>query len=68
LILTGGATAYTVCSRLGITQLELRQRIRSGVVLTQVPELSGLAIGIKGGSLGDVDAISTMIDAIQALP
>jgi uncharacterized protein YgbK (DUF1537 family) len=68
LILTGGATAYTVCSRLGITQLELRQRIRSGVVLTQVPELSGLAIGMKGGSLGDVDAISTMIDAIQALP
>jgi uncharacterized protein YgbK (DUF1537 family) len=68
LILTGGATAYTVCSRLGITQLELRQRIRSGVVLTQVPELSGMAIGMKGGSLGDLDAVSTMIGAIQALP
>ncbi len=67
LILTGGATAFTVCRRLGVTQLELRHRISSGVVLTQVPELSGLAIGMKGGSLGTVEAISLMIDALHTL-
>ena len=67
LILTGGATAYAVCRRLGVTQLELRHRISSGVVLTQVPDPSGLAIGMKGGSLGAVEALSTMIDALHAL-
>ncbi len=67
LILTGGATAFTVCSRLGVTRLELRHRISSGVVLTQVSELSGLAIGMKGGSLGTVEAISMMIDALRVL-
>jgi uncharacterized protein YgbK (DUF1537 family) len=66
LILTGGATAYMVCKQLGVKQLQLRQRISSGVVLTQAPDLSGMAIGIKGGSLGDIDAIQIMINTLQS--
>ena len=66
LILTGGATAYRVCNHLKVTQLKLRQRISSGVVLTQTPDLYGMAIGMKGGSLGEVDAIQIMIDVLQS--
>ena len=68
LILTGGTTAYEVCRRIGVKCLQLRQRISWGVVLTQTADLSGMAIAVKGGSLGDVDAIKKVVDAFRSLP
>jgi uncharacterized protein YgbK (DUF1537 family) len=65
LILTGGTTAYSVCRRIGAKHLQLRQRISWGVVLTQAPDLSGMAIAVKGGSLGDVDAIQKIVDTVR---
>jgi len=67
LILTGGTTAYEVCRRIGIKTLQLRQRISWGVVLTQSADLSGMAIAVKGGSLGDVDAIKQVVDTVRSL-
>jgi len=67
LILTGGTTAYQVCRRLGVKRLQLRQRISWGVVLTQASDLSGLAVAVKGGSLGDVDAIQKVVDTVRSL-
>jgi uncharacterized protein YgbK (DUF1537 family) len=67
LILTGGTTAYEVCRRLGVKCLQLRQRISWGVVLTQASDLSGMAIAVKGGSLGDVDAIKKVVDTVRSL-
>jgi uncharacterized protein YgbK (DUF1537 family) len=67
LILTGGTTAYSVCQRIGANHLQLRQRIGWGVVLTQAPDLCGLAIAVKGGSLGDVDAIQKLVDTVRSL-
>ncbi len=67
LILTGGTTAYTVCRRIGVKRLHLRQRISWGVILTQAPDLSGMAVGVKGGSLGDVDAIKQIVDTVRSL-
>ncbi len=67
LILTGGTTAYTVCRRIGVKRLQLRQRTSLGIILTQAPDLSGMAIGVKGGSLGDVDAINKTVDAVRSL-
>jgi uncharacterized protein YgbK (DUF1537 family) len=66
LILTGGTTAHSVCRRIGVKQLQLRQRISWGVVLTQAPDLSGMAIAVKGGSLGDVDAIQKIVDTVRS--
>jgi uncharacterized protein YgbK (DUF1537 family) len=66
LILTGGTTAYEVCRRIGVKRLQLRQRISWGVVLTQTSDLSGMAIAVKGGSLGDVDAIKNVVDALRS--
>jgi uncharacterized protein YgbK (DUF1537 family) len=65
LILTGGTTAYSVCRHIGIKHLQLRQRIDWGVVLTQAPDLSGMAIAVKGGSLGNVDAIQKLFDTLR---
>jgi uncharacterized protein YgbK (DUF1537 family) len=67
LILTGGTTAYEVCRRIGVKWLQLRQRISWGVVLTQASDLSGIAIAVKGGSLGDVDAIKKVVDTVRSL-
>ena len=67
LILTGGTTAYEVCRRIGVKCLQLRQRISWGVVLAQTSDLSGMAIAVKGGSLGDVDAIKKVVDAFRSL-
>ena len=67
LILTGGTTAYAVCRRIGVKCLQLRQRVSWGVVLTQASDLSGMAIAVKGGSLGDVDAIEKVVDTVRAL-
>jgi uncharacterized protein YgbK (DUF1537 family) len=67
LILTGGTTAYEVCRRIGVKCLQLRQRISWGVVLTQASDLSGIAIAVKGGSLGDVDAIKKVVDTVRSL-
>jgi uncharacterized protein YgbK (DUF1537 family) len=66
-ILTGGTTAYNVCRHLGIKVLKLRQRISWGVVLAQSPELSGMAVGVKGGSLGETDSINQIIAAVRSL-
>ena len=66
LILTGSTTAYTVCRRIGVKRLQLRQRISWGVILTQAPDLSGMAIAVKGGSLGDVDAIQKIVDSVRS--
>ena len=66
-ILTGGSTAYTVCRRLGVRQLRLRQRMGFGVVVAQAPELSGMVIGIKGGSLGEMDAFINLVKFQQSL-
>jgi uncharacterized protein YgbK (DUF1537 family) len=67
LILTGGTTAYEVCRRIGVKCLQLRQRIGWGVVLTQAPDLSGMAIAVKGGSLGDVDVIEKVVETVRSL-
>lgn len=67
LILTGGTTAYEVCRRIGVKSLQLRQRISWGVVLAQALDSSGMAIAVKGGSLGDVDAIRKVVETVQAL-
>jgi uncharacterized protein YgbK (DUF1537 family) len=67
LLLTGGTTAYEVCRRIGVKSLQLRQRISWGVVLTQAPDLSGMAIAVKGGSLGDKDAIKKVVDTVRSL-
>ena len=66
LILTGGTTAYSVCRRIGAKRLQLRQRIGWGVVLAQAPDLSGMAIAVKGGSLGDADAIQKIVDTVRS--
>jgi uncharacterized protein YgbK (DUF1537 family) len=65
LILTGGTTAYSVCRHIGVKHLQVRQRIGWGVVLSQAPDLSGTAIAVKGGSLGDVDAIQKIVDTVR---
>jgi len=67
LILTGGSTAYEVCRRIGVKCLQLRQRISWGVVLTQASDLSDMAIAVKGGSLGDVDAIKKVVGTVRSL-
>jgi len=67
LILTGGTTAYEVCRRIGVNCLQLRERISWGVVLAQTPDLSGMAVAVKGGSLGDADAIQKVVDAFRSL-
>ena len=67
IILTGGSTAYAVCRRLGVRQLQLRQRMGFGVVIAQSPELSGMVIGIKGGSLGELDAFTNLVKFQQSL-
>jgi uncharacterized protein YgbK (DUF1537 family) len=67
LILTGGTTAYEVCRRIGVKRLQLRQRIDWGVVLTQASDMSGMAIAVKGGSLGDVDTIKKVVDTVRSL-
>lgn len=67
LILTGGTTAYEVCRRMGVKSLQLRQRISWGVVLTQAADFSGMAIAVKGGSLGDVDAIEKVVETVRSL-
>jgi uncharacterized protein YgbK (DUF1537 family) len=67
LILTGGTTAYEVCRRIGVKRLHLRQRISWGVVLAQAPDLGGMAIAVKGGSLGDVNAIEKVVDTVRSL-
>jgi uncharacterized protein YgbK (DUF1537 family) len=67
LILTGGTTAYAVCRSIGVKRLQLRQRISWGVVLTQASDLSGMAIAVKGGSLGDVDAIKEVVETVRSL-
>jgi uncharacterized protein YgbK (DUF1537 family) len=67
LILTGGTTAYEVCRRIGVKCLQLRQRIDWGVVLTQASDMSGMAIAVKGGSLGDVDTIKKVVDTVRSL-
>ena len=67
LILTGGTTAYTVCRSIGVKRLQLRQRTGLGMILTQTPDLSGMAIGVKGGSLGDVNTINNAVDAVRSL-
>jgi uncharacterized protein YgbK (DUF1537 family) len=66
-VLTGGSTAYTVCRRLGVRQLQLRQRMGFGVVVAQAPELSGMVVGIKGGSLGEMDAFINLVNFQQSL-
>ena len=66
-IITGGSTAYTVCRRLGIQQLQLRKRMGFGVVVAQAPELSGMVVGIKGGSLGEMDAFINLVKFQQSL-
>jgi uncharacterized protein YgbK (DUF1537 family) len=66
-ILTGGTTAYNVCRHLGITVLNLRQRISWGVVLAQSAQLSGMAVGVKGGSLGETDSINQTIAVMRSL-
>jgi uncharacterized protein YgbK (DUF1537 family) len=67
LILTGGSTAYTVCRCLGVRQLQLRQRMGFGVIAAQAPELSGMVIGIKGGSLGERGAFINLVKFQQSL-
>lgn len=64
LMLTGGTTAYTVCRRIGAGTLLLRGRVASGAILAQAPELAGTAIGIKGGSLGQADALTRFVQAV----
>lgn len=66
-ILTGGATAYAVCRRLGVQQLQLRQRMGFGVVVAQAPEMAGAVMGIKGGSLGEMDALVSLVKLLQSL-
>ena len=67
LILTGGTTAYTVCRRMGIKRLQLRQRISWGVVLSQASELSGMAVAVKGGSLGEAEAFHKTVETVRSL-
>jgi hypothetical protein len=38
-----------------------------GVVVAQSPELSGMVIGIKGGSLGELDAFTNLVKFQQSL-
>jgi uncharacterized protein YgbK (DUF1537 family) len=66
-ILTGGATAYAVCRRLGVQQLQLRQQMGFGVTVAQAPELDGTVIGIKGGSLGAMDALVSLVKLLESL-
>ncbi len=67
LILTGGTTAYTVCQRIGVKHIQLRERIASGTILAQVPDFNGMAICNKGGSLGEPDALVRVVDTIKSL-
>jgi len=67
LLLTGGTTAYTVCQRIGVKQVQLRERIASGTIIGQVPEFEGMAICSKGGSLGEPDALIRFVDKVKSL-
>ena len=66
LVLTGGTTAYNVCRQLGVKHLRLRRRIGWGVTLAQAPDLAGMAVGVKGGSLGAADAINQIIANVRS--
>jgi hypothetical protein len=37
------------------------------VVIAQAPELSGMVVGIKGGSLGEMDAFINLVKFQQSL-
>jgi uncharacterized protein YgbK (DUF1537 family) len=67
LILTGGTTAYTVCQRIGVKHIHLRERIASGTILAQVPAFNGMAICNKGGSLGEPDALVRVVETVKSL-
>jgi uncharacterized protein YgbK (DUF1537 family) len=67
LLLTGGTTAYTVCQRIGVKQVQLRERIASGTIIGQVAEFEGMAICCKGGSLGEPDALIRFVDKVKSL-
>jgi uncharacterized protein YgbK (DUF1537 family) len=66
-IVTGGATAYTVCRRLGVQQLQLRQQMGFGVTVAQTPEMGGAVMGIKGGSLGEMNALVSLVKLLESL-
>ena len=67
LLLTGGTTAHTVCQRIGVKRIQLRERIASGTVLAQVPDFNGMAICNKGGSLGEPDALVRFVKRVKSL-
>ena len=66
LVLTGGSTAYAICRRLGVRRLAMRRRLAATISLAEAPELRGAAVAVKGGSLGAVDALDRIIEAIRA--
>ncbi|RJQ49725.1 MAG: four-carbon acid sugar kinase family protein [Desulfobacteraceae bacterium] len=64
LLLTGGSTGYETCRAIGIRRLCLRERISPGTVIAQAPP-SGMAVLIKGGSLGEPDAFLRFVETVK---
>lgn len=59
LFLSGGDTAFSVLTQLGICQLKLARAIAPGLVLSTVVhcQFRGLVVGTKPGSFGNDDAL-----------
>ena len=64
IILTGGDTAKSVCTQLGVTAIELIKEIEPGVPLGLLRELKDLPIITKAGAFGDPN---TLLNAVNAL-
>jgi len=59
LFLTGGSTAFAVCRHLGIGRLRIRESVATGAVIASTN--AGLAVCVKGGSLGEVDTLERIV-------
>lgn len=67
LLLTGGTTGYEACLRIGIKRLRLRQKITWGAVMAQAPDMDGMAVLVKGGSLGDPEVMDQFVETVRSL-
>jgi D-threonate/D-erythronate kinase len=67
LLLTGGTTGYEACRRIGIRRLRLREKITWGAVMAQAPDMDGMAVLIKGGSLGEPEVMNQFVEIVRSL-
>ncbi len=67
LLLTGGTTGYEACRLIGIHRLHLRRKIAWGAIMAQAPDLEGMAVLVKGGSLGNPGVMNFFVETVRSL-